>query len=625
MSRENNSNARKLTRSVISGVAGLGDVVRLPIEAFNLLAPGRKSNFSRVRDEANRVLDEKGFGGRPEGTLESTLLSVPEYLTSGVVGIPLKGAQTAGKVAQSVGKFLSPTTGGAIGSAAATNILSRDPEAGLTAMAASLAPSIGGSLLKTIGNAGSRGFDYLRKSAIETGKSRQKNIKKELSKRAGSESINKAEHEVGGQLGRNAVVSAKKKIDKEFKTDFGIRDKIIDESAPDLKINVKPAYKSLINIYKSLESDSLKKTFLASPSGKTLKTLLDFASDDAIQARQKIIQRYAKKGKDINDIPEIKKYTDKDIDDRIQSIDPKKLGKLYIPYNDTKELLHNMYDKVSNASEIGTREQGRIKNIAGMINKNMHKAIKKSVHKEDYNFIKEVDNKYKDYSFNQKLDFNKVLDVNSNDMEAVYDAVKQTKPYLKKKSFYAENMDPEKRNMFAQTFLRDLGVKEGKLDIETLSENLSNLQSRQRNYIINMLNSENRDALKSSLSDLKLLKGLNEEGTLLGKLAPKHYGKSADALSYMASKDIDFLKRINGPKKDILAIPNLDAKASMTALHEPSNAIPSEDERYEYLKNKLGYNNPTSNPEALVVTQSPNPEISEDERYEYLKKKLGYS
>lgn len=572
----------KIARALVLGVADIGDLLTIVPEAYKYLKGKKDYNFSRYADEAENAMRTSDFGGEPESAVEAAALSVPRYAVSGAVGAPLKAV----KGLAGLGNFLMPTKTGAIGTAAGTYLLEKDPENVSGALAASLAPS----LVSPLKNSVKGGYDYARKVAIQKGDRRQGAIKKELSKRAGAEDIKKAEHDVGGELGREAVVKAKSKIDKQFEKDFKIRDFIIEQSAPNLKVDVKPAYSYLVDTYKSLDSDALKEQFLKSPSGKSLQTLLDVNPSKSLKVREDLLEKYGKKT--------AKRSAIFQMDEAIDNLHNTRKGNISVPYNDAKEVLHHLYDKIGNASEIGTREQGRLKHIAGKINKNLDKAIKKKTHAEDYSFIKDVNNRYKEYSLNQKIDFNTVLDVNPNDMEAVYEAVKKTKPHLKKSSFYAENMSDKKRDKFAKTYLRDLGTTEGDLDITKLSKNLSSMQSKEKKNILDLLKPENRKELESSLSSLKSLEKIKEEGTLIGDLPVmgKGYGKLADSWMHIGNKDkiisrdIKTLERLLKPKASLM--PKPDLKAAMAMRHKtsaesmPSGLTPEEEAELAWLESQ---------------------------------------
>lgn len=564
----------KIARALVLGVADIGDLLTIVPEAYKYLKGKKDYNFSRYADEAENAMRTSDFGGEPESAAEAAALSVPRYAVSGAVGAPLKAV----KGLAGLGNFLMPTKTGAIGTAAGTYLLEKDPENVSGALAASVAPALV-SPVKNVGkNATRRGYDYMRKTAIQQGDRRQSAIKNELSKRAGAEDIKKAEHDVGGELGREAVIKAKKKIEEPFNKDFKIRDFIIEQSAPNLKVDVKPAYKELVKMYQSLDNETLKEQFLKSPSGQTLRTILN--PPKSTKAREELLKRY---GKDVTE-KEGKSLID-GVDKAIDRIQTTRKGNVSVSYADSKKILDDLYDQAGTIGSIGTNEQGKLKYIAGKINNNLNKAIKKKTSAGDYDFIKDLNNRYKEYSLNEKIDFKTVLDVNPNDMEAVYEAVKKTKPHLKKSAFYAENMNPNKRDKFAKTYLSDLGMADGELDINKLSGNLAGLQSKKRDFILASLKPENKQKLESSLSSLESLKNLEIEGSLLGDLPGigKGYGKLADSWMHIGNKDkivnrdINTLERMIKPKPSLKLKPKIDLKAATAMRHKPSGSFSGEE------------------------------------------------
>ena len=493
---------QKLGRAAVSGIASLPDIVN---EALGINAMNRARGIHKksAREAAQELYDEYLPGGKPETKTEKVIYAIPEYGSTGLIGGVAKGT---GKAAQALSNFLKPTGLGAAGTAASETVLANSPDSKLTAVAASLAPALGAKSVKKVANTTG---DIVRKSMLKMSPHRQDQVLKKIAKDIGEESIGAVEHKEAGKLGLKATRKEKKILDDQFKELFQKRDSILGDKKDKMKIPVQEAGYWMADHYSKLKNPALKEEFLSSPLGKHLKTII---------------------GKD-KKIP----VNEHDLYEKVHN---SKLS-----YHDTEEMLHGIYNKLSNVSEIGTKEQGRLKKLSTILKNNMNSTIKENVTPQDYKFIKRLNSRYKSFSTNQKETFNHILDENAADLENVYKKVKETKPYLPTNKFISKNLSDKERSDFGKSYLRDLGFEEGNLNPRKLNKNLSNLQSSERDYIKSLLMPEESANLNKKLSLVSEVDRIAQKPSLMDLIPAKT--KIADLFSSATSPEntIQMLER----------------------------------------------------------------------------------
>lgn len=527
---------KKSARALLSAIGSVPDLANeLTVNPF-LRAFG-KQPLGSTKEQLRGEFDKRISGGKPSSSTEEALYSVPEYAITGLGSGVAKGTGMASKA---LSNLLKPTISGAVGTAAATKVLSDNPNNVIGGIAASLAPGFvkpSATKAKNMTKIPEKIGDMFRKAKLSPDK--QTKILEKVAHNIGDEQILSQQHIQGGELGLKATRIEKEKLDKQFNKLFKKRDAILGDKKDSMVVPAHNASEWMMDQYKNLENASVKKKFLKSPLGENFKTLIGAKHD----------------------------ITTKEVDNLVHLNPNKLIDRSKLSYHDTNEVLDKIYDKLSNASEIGTKEQGKLKKLSSMLKKNMDNTIKENVDPKDYKFIKRVNSRYKSFATNQKQTFNHILDENAADLQNVYKKVKETKPYLPTNKFIAKNLSEAEREQLANTYLRDLGASEGKLSPELLSKNLKNLQSTESNYIKGLLPESQQNNLSHQLGIADQLSKSKTEPSLTNVLFPswkKKFTATAGMLDKGKSTEntIRMLERDMAPKSKQV-IPGMTTNASI--------------------------------------------------------------
>lgn len=597
----------KLDRAVLSGLASVPDFVN---EALGINAMNRARGIHKksAREAAQELYDKYLPGGAPETKTEKVLYSVPEYAATGLGSGVAKGA---GKAANALSNFLKPTAVGAAGTVASETVLANDPKSQLLAISASLAPAGAKSAGAAAKNLAKTTGDIVRKGMLKMSPHRQEQVFKKIASDLGEESIASAEHIKGGKLNLKAIRKEREKLDTRFDKDFKKEETILGSKKDEMVVPTNDAVSYIMDMYKGLKNQKVKKKFLESPLGQQFKTLIgaesqiaskniDYVGKNAKSGRYHYSK--SKKGEPVTEVrvPQEKDITVREIDNLVHLNPDKLLSRAKMSYNDTKEFLDKIYDKLSNVSEIGTKEQGRLKRVAGLLEKSRKSVVKQSVTPEENKFINRLHSRYKGYATNQKQTFNKILDENAADLEGIYAKTNQAKPYLPTNKFIANNLSEGERSTLGKTYLRDLGLDGETLSPQKLQKNLSKLQSSERNYVTNLLTLEEQENLSKKLAMASKAEQLASEPSLAQLIPVPKKEKIADVFAKYSSPEntLEMLERDLGqraPRRKADIVPDIGRETMKPIMQEQETGLtPEEESELQMLKSSMGEQNMSS-------------------------------
>ena len=480
--------ATKVVRKILSVPGMMAD---LPITAINsgLAGFGSHRRIPSQQKSSEDLFDYMTSNyARPETKQEKIHDTALDILTPGIANKAKYLQKGATLAAKSIKEFLKPTATGVTGAAAGQHFVNNDsPGAGLLA---SLLPGVvKGGISAGINKAKPHVEDYVSISKLKQNKNIQKNVEDEIARLQGSVGIENMGHEATGKRG---ILSAKRSA-KKFKEYFNDRYSTIDDYVnkyTDFNTNskrfvdVSDGVDWIADHYKNLDQPSLKKEFLRSKTGEVFKRLLNVPKTKNIDQEMGVIDLLVKHK------PEVPK----------------------VSYNDARQLQRNIQNTLSKAGEVGTKEQGQLRQVSEKLNKNMGQIFNENPEMEK--FWRTTNDEYIGYLEHRKPKINEILEFKGSHkhegkhypgnptgaFNVIEKRIAENPDYL---DFMLEGMKPDTRDSFVRGLIRNYGKEGDKYNAIKGSKAISNLENPIKERILGGLKKNTREQFEKPADLLK--------------------------------------------------------------------------------------------------------------------------
>jgi hypothetical protein len=453
------------------------DLIELPYNLISRAVGGKGTESSSEKIKKSIDTATKGYT-KPETGNQKIAEALFDFASPGVLG-KMKAIHGGSKAIQS---FLKPTATGAIGVGAAQHILNKEPDAHGKALLASIAPAL---IKGGVKSAYTKGKDLLKDeftlSQLKQNKNVQQGVEEEIARLQGSQNINAMGHE---KTGKRVILSANRQKDK-FKSYFNHKYADIDKYVNKLTdfntnekrfVDVTDGADWLVDHYKKLEMPSLKEEFLKSKPGENLRKLLR-------------VDRYPRSGSAENDM----KIIDILIDNNVEI--PK------VSYNDARQLQRNIQNTLSKAQEVGSLEQGQLRQVSQKLNESIGKVFKEDPKME--NLWRNTNDEYIGYLEHRKPKINEILQYKGSHshegkpypgnptgaFNLAEKKIAENPDYL---DFLLEGMKDDTKDSFVRGLIRNAGKEGENYNALKGSKAISNMETPIRERLMSGLKKETR-------------------------------------------------------------------------------------------------------------------------------------
>lgn len=488
--KKERSQLEKLRRSLILSGRSIASIpgATLDMAQEGVINPllrgfGKNEYTTNYSDNTKKLIDKiTGNTVKADTPTEHALEGILEMGIGGGRGKIMNAVvPTAGKVATAVKSMVKPTAASSVGSGASRYLLEENPDNTVGALAAGFlgsAPALAKSGYKTLKNIPKayennpitnmlRNKDLNR---IKANPNLAERVENHLGHKQGATEIESRTHKETGK----GVQKATQNIKNHYKEYFGNRYKKIDDYYNKLTENNKNSKRNVdvtdtVNYiedqYKLLTDPIMKEAFLKTKSGEQLLKLRKITAKDKVSALEKSL-----------------KY-EKDIK---------------ATYHDARELQREIQNTLSKAQEIGTQDQGRLRQISEKLGNNIG-----SVFKDDPNmhsYWRDTNKEYVNYLGDEKAKINLIS--KHKDPTKAYQASTDLSS-TDMLDFLKKGMNAEEHSSHTLGVLRDLGAPTGSYKPTTAQSNLAKLQPEVRNTLMESLLPNNKKQISETLPLLK--------------------------------------------------------------------------------------------------------------------------
>lgn len=535
----------KVLRTAARGLNKLRDTPYIPADIYNwargnepVQRPGEIAN-----EELDRATEGKFIPTSRAGKIAS---AVGEYAIEGLVGggAGLKGL---GKIAQ----FMRPTKSGALGVAAGQAVLNETPDNVLGSIGANLATTFGA---KKLGKAAQGISSAKTKFDLQTNKTHQKAMEKELGKISGGDDITNMPANMSGlniEGSNKAYRSAK---EAEFSNTYRnleheLKQKVGKDAQSKIHISVKQPAQTLRKAYFRLQDDVQKNALLATPAGKMWLRSLNVKPGTNSFDLDNLLFKGAKRLKDPQlNLAEAKQFND------------------------------SLRDSITTfGGEIGSNEQRLLRNASGQLTT----AISNAYHKIDPELAKKYKQTNKAFSRWQKEDvpfLNKVNELSGEPEKIFGEALRDLDKGAKPLDTALRMSSGTKRSNISKGVLHELGNVDNTFDLPRFYEKFRGHSVKEQNRILKGLDPQERAAFDKGLSQYKSMLDIQSKPSLPARLFgaknkhPDQLGFSKKDLAadlILGSNEAPSVRKME-KYKDLLD-KNLSSKEKKSLINRASN------------------------------------------------------
>jgi len=476
-------------RGIIEGAGQTADVLALP---YNLLAENKlPSAADKLGEVYDKYTDKKGIPTSDRGKL---LKAAANYIGPGaaIAKIPTiaKSTSRLGKTAHA---FLSPTKLGTAGAIASQEVLNRDPDNIIGAIAAGMAPqslisygknvaknkSLTPEFVRTLSKFGTKIKDSSYLKGIKKNPNIYEGVIEELGARQGSGVINKATHDVGGQEFVKGA-ELQKKVQKEAeKEQFGILRNYIEKVTDNFtnannKVDVTKTVNHQLDKYKKLTDFDQQKAFLNSVEGKNMMTLMGIKHQQtAAHSVKQLSKKLAK---------EPKEYT--------------------TDYITAKTSMDNLFNETSKHSDvIGTHAQKQIRDMRTSLRDDISSIYKGD--KDMYDLWDKATSQKSVYHDKYVPIINDVLEhaprkgYEGDYNKAFLAATKDVEKSPEKLNFLTQHLDETSKEVASQSIFRDIGKEKNKYNALSAKNKLGELEENVQEAVKGGLSPSTRQTMEA--------------------------------------------------------------------------------------------------------------------------------
>jgi hypothetical protein len=500
---------------------------RAVYEAYNPEAPNRTFSLGEMTKQGIDKLTEGKYA--PHTNTEKNIAAAGEALA------PFGVAGKITKLPKLIQKAYAPTAaniaGTGAGAATAQQVLNINPEDSLSALGLGIVSgSLANRATRGIQGAGrtlmgKAGQDSRARAAIRYKPIGQKLIS-EIPEELGGKEIESVTHQKAGKLAYKGIDQYKNKADRVFNTLEKKLDSLIgkkiDKESPERFVSMKEPMEWAMDQYNKIETPVMKEEFLNSPLGKQLQKI---GFKDLLEA-----DPHSAIGSGITDIK--------------------------VPYKDLLTFRRNLDNSISTFGQIGSIDQGDLKQLRGQIKEQLGNKIKEFGEKP-YKILQRYNQHYEKYADKRIPMINDIKEEKNFPAKAYKKSISDIQDDAQRPEVIIKSLKGPEKEEYTLSLFRDLGKKKGeikptggsqdlpiqKFDLPTFFDNFTSLEPETQKIYMSGLTKPMQQNIKKQL---KLYEGykniINESEGFADVLFKK------PALSLKSKLTKTFIRKMAGEK-----------------------------------------------------------------------------